>query len=177
MIVLHNNDRFYLRPLDFNMCRIFTALAVVVENNGGKVKPQKKALVSDRGLKGSEPITVTHTHYITFTFNGVFYYFQVDENPFFPFYYQKTPVTGGKYSRDACLNEFSKNWLFDCFWSSGVCDADIKEAANLIFNSLVKADFSVIRVDSKRKMVPNSFDGGYHWENVPEKQRLGVVDF
>lgn len=177
MIVLHENDRFYLRSLDFNMCRIFSALAVVVENHGGRVKPQKKALVSDRSLTGSEPITVTHTGYITFILDDVYYYFQVDQNPFFPFYYQKTPIKAGKYSRDACLDEFTKDWLFDCLWSSGVCDADIIEVANLIFNGLVNADLSVIRRDSCRKKVANTFDGGWHWENVYDPERFAAVDF
>ncbi len=177
MIVLHENDRFYLRSLDFNMCRIFTALAVIVKNHNGKVKSQKKALVCDRSLKESELITVTHTSYITFALDEVYYYFQVDENPFFPFYYQKTPIKAGKYSRDACLDEFPKDWLLDCLWSSGVCDADIIEVANLLFNRLVNAKFSVIRRNSCRRKVANTFDAGWHWENVCDSERFANVDF
>lgn len=177
MIVYQENDRFYLCPLDFNMCRIFTALAVIVEKYGGKVKPLKTALISDRSLKGEEPIVVTHTSYITFILNGVYYYFQVDSNPFFPFYYQKIPIKAGKYSKDVCLDEFSKSWLFDYLWGSGVSDTDIVKVADLIFNSLVKAEFSIIRRESRRKKVDNIFNSGWHWENVLEPERFGDIDF
>lgn len=38
------NQKLFLRPYDFNRCRIIQALAEVVENNGGKVKPGKSVL-------------------------------------------------------------------------------------------------------------------------------------
>lgn len=38
------------------------------------------------------PITVTHTSYINFTMNGVYYSYSLDNNPFFPFHYLKTPI-------------------------------------------------------------------------------------
>lgn len=39
------------------------------------------------------PITVTHTSYIDFTMNGVYYSYSLNDNPFFPFYYLKPPST------------------------------------------------------------------------------------
>lgn len=38
------------------------------------------------------PITVTHTSYINFAMNGVYYSYSLDNNPFFPFHYLKTPI-------------------------------------------------------------------------------------
>lgn len=38
------NQKLFLRPYDFNRCRIMEALAKVAENNGGKVKPGKSVL-------------------------------------------------------------------------------------------------------------------------------------
>lgn len=39
MYIGRENEKLYLRPLDFNVCRIMTQLAEIVKNNGGKVKP------------------------------------------------------------------------------------------------------------------------------------------
>lgn len=178
MIVTKENQRLYLRPLDFNMCRIFNALSQIVENHGGSVKPQRcTALVSDRNMDESEPIRALHTGYITFTLDNTVYYFQIDQNPFFPFYFNKTPLRDGKYSRDAGLEELSKNWLYDCFWSSNCSQEDIVEAAHSIFNELCNAPLSKIIRSSTRKKVPNYYDGGWHWENVYEPERFTTIDW
>ena len=178
MIITKENQRLYLRPLDFNMCRIFTALAQIVENNGGRVKPSRHtAMISDRTQDGSEVIPVPFTTCITFALDGLVYYFQVDQNPFFPFYFNKTQITSGKYSRDAGLEEFNKEWLFDCFWQSNCSQADIIEAANMIFNGLCNAPVSKIIRDYKRVMVPNMFDGGWHYERKAEPERFAVIDW
>lgn len=178
MIVTRDNQRLYLRPLDFNMCRIFSALADVIENHGGKVKPQSHtALISDRNLDDSEVIPAAHTGYISFVFDGMVYYFQVDQNPFSPFLYNKTPLNGDKYSRDAGLEELSKSWLYDCFWSSNCSQADIVEAANLIFNELCNAPTSKIIRSSHQVRVPNTYDGGWHWETAYEPERFAALDW
>ena len=61
------------------------------------------------------PITVTHTSYINFAMNGVYYSYSLDNNPFFPFHYLKTPIEpkSETYSGDACLEESSKSWFTD----------------------------------------------------------------
>lgn len=74
-----------------------------------------------------EPITVTHTTYIRFVLDGYVYYYQVDENPFFPFSYEKTPLVKGKYSRDACLVEDKKEWLYGGFFGYRCSQEDIVE--------------------------------------------------
>lgn len=177
MYISRENEKLYLRPLDFNMCRIMTQLAEIVKNNGGKVKPIKNALVCDRALKNSEFVQVTHTTYISFIYDETAFYFQVDQNPFFPFYYTKTPVKNGKFSKDACLDEFTKKWLFDCFWKSEVPDIIIKHAAQIIFEELIKARFSIIRRDSHWEKVPNAFSLGWHWEAICNPERWEKVDF
>ena len=206
MIVTKDNTRLYLSNWDYNRCRITDALAVIVENNGGKVKPQNTAIISNRTLEhgkreieeristleeiqkenytekraeyiktkradlekmetiNNDPITVKQHGYITFVLDGTYYYYQTSDNPFFEFYYQKTPTNRGIYSQDAVLEQDPKEWLFDCFFSFSACDADIKEAANLIFNMLVNAKHCTISRDTKRVRVPNTYDGGYHYE-------------
>ena len=123
------------------------------------------------------PIRVTHTTYITFILDNLYYCYQVDDNPFFDFYYGKTPVKNGKRSRNAVLREDKKEWLYDCFLYSGCADADIIEAANLIFNMLVSAENSVIKRDSKKRRVKNAYDSWYHYETIYSPERLDEIDF
>jgi hypothetical protein len=123
------------------------------------------------------PRRVTHTGYIQFVFENNYYYFQTDNNPFFPFYYIKTPLKNNKYSADACCTEDKKEWLFDCFFSWNCSDADIKEAANLIFNMLCTAPFSEIMRDQRRERVPNRYNSGYHYETIYAPERIKEIDF
>ena len=125
----------------------------------------------------TDPIRVTHTSYISFILDGLYYYYQVDDNPFFDFYYSKTPVKNGKHSRDAALETDKKDWLFDCFFGSGCSDADVREAANLIFNMLVSAKNSVIIRDSKKVRVGNTYNSGWHYETVYSPERFADIDF
>ena len=220
MIVTKENERLYLKPWSYNAARIMSELAKIVENNGGRYKPTKAAIVSDRShtekireyeeklslykrvvsaghgnehtiaaidylekeidrLKkiNSEPIRVTHTTYISFILDGFYYYYQVDDNPFFGFLYSKTPIKNGKRSRDAALEKDKKEWLFDCFFNSGCPDADVREAANLIFNMLVNAKNSAVIRDSKKKRVSNTYNSGWHYETVYSPERLEEIDF
>ena len=125
----------------------------------------------------NEPIRVTHTSYITFVLENNYYYFSVDDNPFFPFHYKKTPVKNGSYSGDACMMEDKKAWLYDCLFSWECSDADIKEAAQQIFNMLCNAPCSVIRRDSRRERVSNFYNNGYHYETVYAPERITKIDF
>lgn len=128
------------------------------------------------------PRTVHHctwsSAYISFKLGGMYYYYQTDSNPFFDFHYRKTPIDiNGTVSSCACLENDPKEWLFDCFFRAEATDADRREAANLIYNMLVKAVPSVIRRDSHRVRVRNQFDGRYHYETVYEKERREAVNF
>ena len=129
MIVLKENQRLYLHSCNYNMARMMSALANLVKEHGGRVKPTRQALISDRNCKDAEPIKVTHTSYISFVLNDVYYYYQVDDNPFFPFYYIKTPIKNGKYSMDAALEETKKGWLIDSFWGQHCSESNIHCAA------------------------------------------------
>lgn len=128
------------------------------------------------------PRTVHHctwsSAYISFKLGGMYYYYQTDSNPFFDFHYQKTPIDiNGTVSRCACLENDPKEWLYDCFFRAEATDADRREAANLIYNMLMKAAPSVIRRDSHRVRVRNQYDGRYHYETVYEKERREAVNF
>ena len=177
MIVSKENQRLYLRSCDYNMARMMSALASLVKEHGGRVKPTRQALISDRNCKDAEPIKVTHTSYISFVLNDVYYYYQVDDNPFFPFYYIKTPIKNGKYSMDAALEETKKGWLIDSFWGQHCSESNIHCAAEFVFNELSKARMSTVIRDFKRTKVPNLYDDGWHWEKVYKPERIGTIDF
>lgn len=177
-IITKDGERLYLRSWEYNAARILTELAKIVKNHDGRVKPTHTAIISDRNAKEqSEPITVTHTSYISFVLNETYYYYQVNDNPFFEFYYSKTPIKNGKRSRDAGLEVDKKEWLYDCFFKSNCGQADIVEAANLIFNMLCNAPMSKIIQDSYKQRVPNTYNDGYHMETIYKPERMEKVDF
>lgn len=177
-IVMKDGERLYLRAWEYNAARIITELANIVKNHGGRVKPTDTAIISDiSAKKEAEPITVTHTSYISFILDDTYYYYQVDDNPFFEFYYSKTPVRNGKYSRDAGLEADKKEWWFNCFFGSNCGQQNITEAANLIFNMLCSAPMSKIIRDSHKQRVPNTYNDGYHMETVYAPERMEKVDF
>lgn len=181
MIVTQENQRLYLSTWDYNFSRILSKLAEIVENNGGRVKPLNHAIIQNRDYspeeRGSTEIVVTHTSYISFILDGFYYYYQADGNPFFPFYFSKLPVVNGKYPRAAYLDNDKKKWLYDCFLSKSCCNADVTEAANLIFNMLCNAAPSKIIRECKRQRVPNAYNSGYHYETVYAQERFAKIDF
>lgn len=125
------------------------------------------------------PITVTHTSYINFAMNGVYYSYSLDNNPFFPFHYLKTPIDpkSETYSGDACVEESSKSWFTDPLIGFGCPDSEIESAAGAILSLLLAAPLSTIRHDTKRTRIPNTYDSGYHFENIPIKERRIKIDF
>ena len=124
------------------------------------------------------PITVTHTSYISFAMNGLYYSYQLDDNPFFPFLYLKTPIENGTYSGDACLANEPKPWLNDnSFIRYGCSDSEIETAAQAILALLLAAPLSTLRHDTQRTRIPNIYDSGYHFENIPVKERRLKIDF
>lgn len=219
MLVLKENERLYPDTWEYNEARIMSKLAEIVIKNGGRVKPCKKAVISNRSIekmknkiiekldfyksleekahkdvrtaaieKGekelkelegmkNDPIVVTHTSYISFIYDNTYYYYQMDDNPFFEFLLVKTPVKNGKYSRDAALEETEKDWLEDQLLKIGCSEKDINDAAKKIFDMLVASKNSSIILDKKRVRVPNSYNNSYHYETIYEKERFASVDF
>lgn len=122
-------------------------------------------------------ITVTHTSYISFVMNGFYYSFSLDDNPFFPFYYMKTPIENGTYSGDACLENASKSWAVNALLGFGCPQSEIETAAQAILALLLAAPLSTLRHDTKRTRIPNTYDSGSHFENVPVKECCFKIDF
>lgn len=128
-------------------------------------------------LIDNTPITVTHTSYISFIFDDFYYYYQVDNNPFFDFYYEKNHIKDGKYIGNTYLEKDNQSWWNDCFLSFRCSEADRKEAANLIFNMLVSAEPSKIYREEEERKVPNAYNDGWHWEKVIKPNQYKKIDF
>lgn len=219
MFITQDNLRLYLSTWEYNAARILTELANAVIIRGGRVKPLKNAIISNRSIESAKqeytekieqlielektssnkkrvaaiksysekltelekvdntPVAVTHTSYISFIYDGFYYYYQMDDNPFFEFYYRKTPVQNGCYSCDTYLTEDKKEWLSNCFFSYDCSYADVIEAANFIFNMLVQAKPSQIHRESKKQRVANIYNDSYHYETVYSPERFAKIDF
>lgn len=167
--VTKDGTRLYLSAWDFNTCLVLEALEKIIKDNGGKVAKAHWIMGSNRSIEG-EPRKMRGQQYMTFILDDMFYYFQIDDNPFFPHRYQKTEIVNGKRMRNVYLEEFSREWIYDCLF--GVTnDDEIKEIANQVFNLLVMAKPSGIYREKKRIRVPNTYDGDWHWENTVDRDQ------
>lgn len=128
-------------------------------------------------LIDNTPITVIHTSYISFIFDDFYYYYQVDDNPFFDFYYKKNHIKDGKYISNTYPGKDKQSWWNDCFLSFRCSEADRKEGANLIFNMLVSAEPSEIYWEEEERKVPNTYNDGWHWEKVIKPNQYKKIDF
>lgn len=229
---MRETKRLYAKTSEYNIARILSALAIIVENNGGEIiytkymynysiinrtinndilekkykiekieeaaanatndnekraearakyiealKRDIEELETQHGDEANTPINCTHLHYIKFVYDGYFYEYSTDENPFFDFYITKAPIIDGdKYDANRYITEDQKPWLFDVFFKYGAPDADIKEAANLLFNMLVKAPAG--ELVTERRRISNTYDNNYHYENIHKKEIKSIyADF
>lgn len=168
-------ERLYLDSWGYNAARILSALAVIVENNGGEIQYSsygKTYEITNRSAEANDPIICTHKSYIKFVYNNDYYYYQLEDNPFFDFYFSKYPIDNGKYDANRYGIQDKKEWKFDCFFKCGCSDADITGAANFIFNMLVKSNYGALITERKR--VPNYYDNKYHYENIHKKRMVEI---
>lgn len=123
------------------------------------------------------PVLITSGTNIRFILDNYIYYYQFDENPFFDFYFTKSPIRDGEYSKDIPLESDKKEWMLDCHLFCTCTDEERREAANLIYNMLVSAPVGLPLLNRKRVRVPNIYDGGYHYEYKTERGRVAKIDF
>lgn len=90
--------------------------------------------------------------YICFIYNNDYYYYQLDVNPFFEFYYTKRPIeNGNKINRNCYSSKDDKKWWSDSLWGWGRTPDEIKNAAQFIFDMLTGAKYSTPYHDNTRK--------------------------
>ena len=106
----------------------------------------------------NEPVPTHYADYlyINFVLDGHFYSFSMDRNPFFDFHFAKMKIEeGNKINQNYYLRDDPKKWLYDCFLYMNCSAADIREAANLIYNMLLTADNNCTYHDKNRKPYSN----------------------
>lgn len=127
--------------------------------------------LSDLQSIQAPPVKTRFTTWIHFMLDGFYYELSFNDNPFFPFHYRKIKTTNDKFTGDYYLEEFTKEWLYDCFFSFRCSEEDIKEGAQLIFNALLNGKASVEYIERKKTRVPNTYDGGYHYETIANRSK------
>lgn len=180
MIVYKEGQKGYLTTWGYNAARVLPDLAKIITEAGGRVKPLRTAQVCNRTKDDQSFVTVTHTSYINFVYDNDYYYFQVDDNPFFEHILLKTPVSGSKYDGDACSDQSDKTWAEELAYGEEAYNADdarIPQAAEELFKMLTEAEYSVIRREKQRIRVENRYDNGWHWEEVVKKAPERAIDF
>ena len=118
------------------------------------------------------------SHYLLI--DDIYYYFEIDDNYFFPFYYKKVKTDGIRVSKDYYLEEEPKKWLFDELIRCDCSDDIIEKAADMLFNSLLSLPMSgKARRDAVRRRVHNTYNNGYHYEKITNAvpERFDKIDF
>ena len=127
----------------------------------------------------NDPVKVDGSYWLSFTYNGDYYSVNLNDNPFFDFYYTKTPINNGLISKDVYSSVLdSKEFMWnDKFFEINVAKECFEKSAEMLFNFLVNAPYCEKYRDKKRVRVPNTYNGGYHYETVYEKERTEKIDF
>ena len=173
----------YPATWEYNAILIIAELNKIVENHGGRIKPParyNKGYIQPRNMADIDPVKVENGSYTSFIYENNAYYIELDDNPFFDFHFWKTPVINGKRSKDAVGENLDKSWLWDSFLYSDERRAaadDRKEAANIIFNLLISAPECEKRIDTHKVRVPNTYNNGYHYETIKDKERFEKIDY
>ena len=168
MFAIKEDQRLYLKPWEYNSCRVLGCLAKIVEDNGGEVKPYKHCIANNRICEPTaEPKRIYGQTWIDFILDDVYYSISLDDNPFFDMHYLKTPIKDGKRLRNVYMEKLSRDWMYDCLFRV-TTDEEAKEIAYQLFNIVLQAPNSKrYSLSPERIQVSNLYDGGWHWEHKP----------
>lgn len=120
--------------------------------------------------------TESNLSYTSFILENVYYYIQIDENPFFDDYIQKKrvePVKDKNYQyisyKAYYMGKISKE-LKAIYWKlyEVLTIAQIKNLAKKALELIKGQKFS--EIVTNRQRVPNYYNNSYHYENIPEKK-------
>ena len=117
-------------------------------------------------------------NYIRFVLNGYVYYFQIDDNPFFPHRYIKTKVVDGKYSLNTYMDELAeRTWMKRLERYARNTDECLEWVAEDLYKTLLDAEESEKYREEENRIVPNIYNNGTHIEKVLKPERFAKVDF
>ena len=125
----------------------------------------------------NDPVKLSHTSYVIFVLDGVYYDFCMPDNIFDNFYYHKTPVINGEYNRYTYGNEMPKDWFVDDLWRYACKKSVIKAAATAIYSEMINGKISKPAIDTYRRRVSNSYNNGYHYETISKPIRLEKISW
>ena len=137
---MREEKTLYLNNWEFNIARVLKRLEKVIDDNGGEfVSNYEKEFNNYKFISRNtkQEIKAHFKNYMTFVLDGYLYYFQIDENPFSEFYIIKNPIENYISKSRYYMEELTKNWVYDCLFSTDCNEEEIKEIANLLFNELV----------------------------------------
>lgn len=146
MFFTNTCDKLYLNNWEYNGVRVINALAGLVTENGGRVKNANIGTIENRNTGDTQQ--VNNLTYISFILDGIYYYYQIDTNPFFEFYYHKAPITGDTYNC-TYLEEDSKKWCYGDIYSD-LTQEDINQRAKMLYDFLTTAKNSKVYKERKR---------------------------
>lgn len=155
MFIFKDGQRAYLTAWNFNTCRILGEIAKIVESRGGKVAEYPHVLATNRQYEpDAEPVRIYGRGYIRFNLDGVQYYWQIDDNPFFEHYYTKVRIADGKVPRgnQVYLDEFSRKWMCDCLFRVAM-DEEVREIAEMVLQLLTDARFSKVEQERETRRI------------------------
>lgn len=114
---------------------------------------------------------------LSFVYQGVYYYFWCEDNPFFPPRFQKQPVIDNKIGRNYYAEDMKSDWVIDPLFSFTCTKEDREKAVSLLWEILISAPVSEHFRNIKRKRVPNIYNGGYHYETIETPEEFVPLKF
>ena len=169
-MILENENKIERAKTHMSTCKEngLTVDENEINNVIANLEKENAEILEKYGTEANDPIICTHKSYINFVYNNDYYCYQIEANPFFDSYFSKYPISNGKYDANRYGVQDKKEWQFDCFFKCGCSDADITEAANMIFNMLVKSNYGALVTELK--WIPNY----YYYENIHEKRMVEI---
>ena len=142
-------DRYFY-PTMYNMVRVVNRLAEMVEKKGGKVEWREEELsihFRDGQHKVRDDVPPVATKFVSliadlwirFELDGYRYYFEVENNPYMPDGYIKTPVGWDGKSYIDKIKSGEKNWLYDGLFRFAAKEEMIDMSAAALLNQLQAA--------------------------------------
>lgn len=130
----------------------------------------------------NKPVKTNYPGYIHFILDGFYYSFTYSESTF-NYVCQKTPVRADNTIIDNIYSETVSsdfiNVVSDCdlFKDKKAYKKAIKEAAEILLNSLKNSPVSGIYREKTRKRVLNTYNNGYHYETIYSKDKYKKIEF
>lgn len=118
----------------------------------------------------NEWLEVKHTSYITFKLDNMYYYMQIDENPFVDNLYQKAKIVDNK-RESTYLQKMNIKDIIDYLYGNNLSNEEIKKVAERMLKTLQELNTTEACKVTEKKRVANTYNNGYHYETVTKKHQ------